>query len=112
MAPAELQDLKVQLREKLEKGFIRSSVLPRAAPVLFVKKKDSSLRLRIDYRLLNQVIFKNKCPLPKIEDFFNKLKTVIVFSKIDLRSRYHQLRIKEKDVSKSTFRTRYDPMSF
>lgn len=97
----------MQLREKLEKGFIRSSVLPRAAPVLFVKKKDSSLRLRIDYRLLNQVIFKNKCPLPKIDDFFNKLKTVIVFSKID-----HQLRIKEKDVSKSTFRTRYGHYEF
>ena len=91
MAPAELQELKIQLKEMLDKGFIRPSVSPWGAPVLFVKKKDDSLRLCIDYRLLNQVTIKNKYPLPRIDDLFDQLKTVGVFSKIDLRSGYHKL---------------------
>ena len=90
----------------LDKGFIRPSVSPWGAPVLFVKKKDGSMRLCIDYRLLNQVTVKNRYPLPRIDDLFDQLKTAGVFSKIDLRSGYHQLRIKEEDVSKSAFRTR------
>ena len=112
MAPAELQELKVQLKEMLDKGFIRPSVSPWGAPVLFVKKKDGTLRLCIDYRLLNQVTIKNRYPLPRIDDLFDQLKTTTVFAKIDLRSGYHQLRIKEGDVSKSAFRTRYGHYEF
>ena len=82
MAPVELQELKVQLKEMLDKGFIRPSVSPWGAPVLFVKKKDGSLRLCIDYRLLNQVTIKNKYPLPRIDDLFDQLKMAEVFSKI------------------------------
>ena len=89
MAPAELQELKIQLKEMLDKGFIRPSVSPWGAPVLFVKKKDGSMRLCIDYRLLNQVTIKNRYHLPRIDDLFDQLKTAGVFSKIDLRSGYH-----------------------
>ena len=96
----------------LDKGFIRPSVSPWGAPVLFVKKKDGSMRLCIDYRLLNQVTVKNRYPLPRIDDLFDQLKMAGVFSKIDLRSGYHQLRIKEEDVSKSAFRTRYGHYEF
>ena len=112
MAPAELQELKIQLKELLEKGFIRPSVSPWGAPVLFVKKKDGTLRLCIDYRLLNQVTIKNKYPLPRIDDLFDQLKSVGVFSKIDLRSSYHQIRINDEDVMKSAFRTRYGHYEF
>ena len=112
MAPAELQELKIQSKELLEKGFIRPSVSPWGAPVLFVKKKDGTLRLCIDYRLLNQVTIKNKYPLPRIDDLFDQLKSAGVFSKIDLRSGYHQLRIKDEDVMKSAFRTRYGHYEF
>ena len=94
MAPAELKELKTQLKELPDKGYIRPSVSPWGAPVLFVKKKDGSLRLCIDYRQLNKVTIKNKCPLPRIEDLFDQLKGAGVFSRIDLRSGYHQLRVK------------------
>ena len=93
MAPAELKELKDQLEDLLDKGFIRPSVSPWGAPVLFVKKKDGSLRLCIDYRQLNKVTVKNKYPLPRIDDLFDQLQGAQCFSKIDLRSRYHQLRI-------------------
>jgi hypothetical protein len=112
MAPAELAELKKQLQELLEKGFIRPSVSPWGAPVLFVKKKDGSLRLCIDYRKLNQATVKNKYPLPRIEDLFDQLSKARVFSKIDLRSGYHQLRIKPEDISKTAFRTRYGHYEF
>ena len=112
MAPAELKELKTQLQELLDKGFIRPSVSPWGAPVLFVKKKDGSLRLCIDYRQLNKVTIKNRYPLPRIDDLFDQLKEARIFSKIDLRSGYHQLRIKEDDVSKSAFRTRYGHYEF
>ena len=112
MAPAELQELKIQLKEMLDKGFIRPSVSPWGAPVLFLKNKDDSLRLCIDYRLLNQVTIKNKYPLPRIDNLFDELKSAGVFSKIDLRSGYHQLRIKEEDIMKSDFRTRYGHYEF
>jgi len=95
MAPMELAELKVQLQELLDKGFIRPSNSPWGAPVLFVKKKDGTLRLCIDYRQLNKVTVKNRYPLPRIDDLFDQLKGARVFSKIDLRSGYHQLRIKE-----------------
>ncbi|KAL0539863.1 hypothetical protein IC582_024084 [Cucumis melo] len=106
MAPAELKELKVQLQELLDKGFIRPSVSPWGAPVLFVKKKDGSMRLCIDYRELNKVTVKNRYPLPRIDDLFNQLQGATVFSKIDLRSGYHRLRIKDEDVPKTAFRSR------
>jgi len=112
MAPAELAELKIQLQELLEKGFIRPSSSPWGAPVLFVKKKDGTLRLSIDYRQLNKVTVKNKYLLPRIDDLFDQLKGARVFSKIDLRSGYYQLRIKELDVPKTAFRTRYGHYEF
>ncbi|KAL0537052.1 hypothetical protein IC582_026020 [Cucumis melo] len=112
MAPAELKELKVQLLELLDKGFIRPSVSPWGAPVLFVKKKDGSMRLCIDYRELNKVNVKNRYPLPRIDDLFDQLQGATVFSKIDLRSGYHQLRIKDEDVPKTAFRSRYGHYEF
>ena len=104
MAPVELKELKLQLQELLEKRFIRPSVSPWGAPVLFIKKKDGILRLCIDYRQLNKLTVKNRYLLPRIDDLFDQLKGASIFSKIDLRSGYHQLRIKEVDVHKTTFR--------
>jgi len=89
MAPSELKELKTQLHELLDKGFICPSHSPWGAPVLFVKKADGSLRLCIDYRGLNQVTIKNKYPLPRIDDLFDQLAGAQIFSKIDLRSGYH-----------------------
>jgi hypothetical protein len=96
----------------LDKGFIRPSNSPWGAPVLFVKKKDGTFCLCIDYRQLNKVIVKNMYPLPRIDDLFDQLKGARVFSKIDLRSGYHQLRIKEQDIQKTAFRTRYGHYEF
>src|SRR6516165_5176268 len=112
MAPAELKELKEQLQELLIKQFIRPSVSPGGAPVLFVRKKDGSLRLCIDYRELNRVTVKNKYPLPRIDDLFDQLKGAQYFSKIDLRSGYHQLRIKVDNIPKTAFRTRYGHYEF
>ena len=105
MAPVELRELQTQLQELLDKGFIRPSVSPWGAPVLFVKKKDGTLRLCIDYRQLNKVTIRNKYSLPRIDDLFDQLQGAAVFSKIDLRSGYHQLKIRSDDVQKTTFRT-------
>ena len=105
MAPTELKELKIQLQELLDKGFIRPSVSPWGAPVLFVKKKDGTLRMCIDYWQVNKEIVKNKYPLSRIENLFDQLKGAGVFSKIDLRSGYYQLRVKDVDVPKTTFRT-------
>ena len=99
MASAEL---KAQLQELVDGGFIRLSLLPWGAPVLFVKKKDGTGRLCVDYRQLNKVTIRNKYPLPRIDDLFDQLQGAKVFSKIDLRSGYHQLRIRESDVPKTT----------
>ncbi len=112
MAPTELKELKTQLQELVDRGFVRPSHSPWGAPVLFVKKKDGSLRLCIDYRQLNKVTIKNKYPLPRIDDLFDQLKGATVFSKIDLRSGYYQLRVKESDVPKIAFRTRYGHYEF
>ncbi|KAJ3669525.1 hypothetical protein LUZ60_011475 [Juncus effusus] len=112
MAPVELKELKNQLDELLKLGFIRPSVSPWGAPVLFVKKKDGSMRLCIDYRELNKVTVKNKYPLPRIDDLFDQLQGAQVFSKIDLRTGYHQLKIKSEDIPKTAFRTRYGHYEF
>ncbi|KAJ4956298.1 hypothetical protein NE237_013081 [Protea cynaroides] len=112
MAPTELKELKVQLQELLDKGYIRPNISPWGAPVLFVKKKDGSIRLCIDYRGLNKLTIKNRYPLPRIDDFFDQLQGTKVFSKIDLRSGYHQLKIKEGDIPKTAFRTRYGHYEF
>ncbi len=106
MAFAELRELKAQLEDLLAKGFIGLSVSPWGAPVLFVRKKDGSLRLCIDYRELNKVTVKNKYPLPRIDDLFDQLQRATVFSTIDLQSGYHQLKIKGENVPKTAFRTR------
>ncbi|KAL9249130.1 Transposon Ty3-G Gag-Pol polyprotein-like protein [Drosera capensis] len=112
MAPAELKELKTQLEELFEKGYIRPSVSPWGAPVLFVKKKDGSMRLCIDYRELNKITIMIRYPLPRIDDLFDQLQGASVYSKIDLRSGYHQLRIKAEDISKTAFRTRYGHYEF
>ena len=103
---------KLQLQELLENGFIHPSVSPWGAPVLFVKKKDGTFWLCVDYRQLNKMTVKNKYLLPKIDDLFDQLKGASVFSKIDLQSGYYQLRIKDVDVHKTTFRTRYGHYEF
>ncbi|KAL2240852.1 UNVERIFIED_CONTAM: Transposon Ty3-I Gag-Pol polyprotein, partial [Sesamum indicum] len=112
MASSKLKELKKQLEELLDKGFIRPSISPWGAPVLFVKKKDRSMRLCVDYRQLNRITIKNKYPLPRIDDLLDQLKGATVFSKIDLRSGYWQLRIEEESISKTAFRTRYGHYEF
>ena len=101
MASAELKELKTQLQELVDRGFIRPSISPWGAPVLFVKKKDDTWRLCIDYRQLNKVTIRNKYPLPRINDLFDQLQGARVFSKINLRSGYHQLRIRESEIPKT-----------
>jgi hypothetical protein len=112
MAPLELRKLKEQMQELLDRGFIRPSVSPWGSPVLFVKKNDGSMRLCINYKELNKATVKNKYSLPRINDLFDQLHGSQVFSKIDLRSGYHQLKIKEEDVPKTAFRTRYGHYEF
>jgi hypothetical protein len=108
----ELVELKKQIDELSEKGYIRPSTSPWAALVLFVEKKDGTKRMCIDYRALNEVTIKNKYPLPRIEDLFDQLRGASVFSKIDLRSGYHQLRIRPSDIPKTTFITKYGLYEF
>ncbi|KAA0032756.1 putative Gag-pol protein [Cucumis melo var. makuwa] len=112
MAPSELKELKIQLQELVDKGYIRPSVSPWGAPVLFVKNKDGTLRLCIDYRQLNKVIIRNKYPLPRIDHLFDQLRGAALFSKIDLRSGYHQFKVRESDIAKIAFRTRYGHYEF
>jgi len=107
MAPAELAELKKQIEELMEKQFIRPSASPWGAPVLLVKKKDGSSRLCVDYRQLNKLTVKNKYPPPRIDDLLDQLKGAGVFSKIDLKSGYHQILVKPEDVQKTAFRSRY-----
>ncbi|GJY28948.1 putative reverse transcriptase domain-containing protein [Tanacetum coccineum] len=112
LAPSEMQELSNQLKELQEKGFIRPSHSPWGAPVLFVKKKDGALRMCIDYRELNKLTIKNRYPLPRIDDLFDQLQGACCFSKIDLRSGYHQLRVRDEDIPKTAFRTRYGHFEF
>jgi hypothetical protein len=107
MTPKELAELKVQLNELLDKGYIHPSSSPWGCPVLFVKKKDQSLRLCVDYQPLNAITMKNKYPLPRIDILFDQLAGARVFSKVDLRSGYHQIKTRPEDVPKTDFSTRY-----
>ncbi|GJX58168.1 putative reverse transcriptase domain-containing protein [Tanacetum coccineum] len=112
LAPSEMRELSKQLQELSDKGFIRPSSSPWGAPVLFIKKKDGSFRMCIDYRELNKLTVKNRYPLPRIDDLFDQLQGSNVYSKIDLQSGYHQLRVREEDILKTTFRTRYGHYKF
>ncbi|GJR76704.1 putative reverse transcriptase domain-containing protein [Tanacetum coccineum] len=112
LAPSEMEELSTQLQELSDKGFIRPSSSPWGAPVLFVKKKDGSFRMCIDYRELNKLTIKNRYPLLRINDLFDQLQGSSVYSKIDLRSGYHQLRVRDEDIPKTAFRTRYGHYEF
>jgi len=107
MSLPELTELKIQLQELLDKEYIRPSVSPWGELVMFVKNKYETLRLCIDYRQLNKMNIKNKYPLPIINDLFDQVGGAKIFSKLDLRSSYHQVRIKDEDISKTMFRLRY-----
>jgi hypothetical protein len=108
----DLAELKKQIEELLSKGYIRPSSSPWGAPTLFIDKKDGSRRMCVDYRFLNEVTIKNKYPLPRIEDLFDQMRGVKVFSKIDLRSGYHQLKIRMEDIPKTAFTSRYGLYEF
>nr|GEY70093.1 putative reverse transcriptase domain-containing protein [Tanacetum cinerariifolium] len=112
LAPSEMRELAEQLQELSDKGFIRPSSSPWGAPVLFVKKKDGSFRMCIDYRKLNKLTVKNRYPLARIDDLFDQLQGSSVYSKIDLQSGYHQLRVREEDIPKTAFRTHYEHYKF
>nr|GFC57412.1 putative reverse transcriptase domain-containing protein [Tanacetum cinerariifolium] len=112
LAPSDMKELAEQLKEISDKGFIRPSSSPWGAPVLFVKKKDGSFRMCIDYRELNKLTVKNHYPLPRIDELFDQLQGSSVYSKIDLRTGYHQLRVREEDIPKTAFRTRYGHYEF
>jgi hypothetical protein len=106
MSPVELKELKIQLQCLLDKGYIHPSTSPWGCSALFVERKDKELRLCVDYRLLNAVTIKNKYPLPCIDILFDQLAGAQVFSKIDLHSGYHQIRIRAEDIPKTAFTTR------
>ena len=112
MAAAKLQEFKVYLKYLLDKGFIRPSISPWGVPVLFVKKKYSSFGMWIDYIQLKKVTIKHKSPLPRIDDMFDHLQGARHFSKIDLRSGCHQLRVRNSEIPNTTFRTRYGHYEF
>ena len=112
MALDELKELKMQLQDLVDKGFIRPSISLWGTQVLFVKKNDGTMRLCIDYRQLNKVMIKNKYLLPRIDDLFDQLQGASVFLKIGLRSGYYQLKIRKSDVSKMTFKTQYGHYEF
>ncbi|GKE75930.1 hypothetical protein Tco_1542050 [Tanacetum coccineum] len=112
LASSEMKELSDQLKELSDKGFIRPSSSPWGAPVLFVKKKDGSFQMCIDYQELNKLTVKNRYPLLRIDYLFDQLQILSVYSKIDLRSGYHQLRVREEDISKTTFRTQYGHYEF
>jgi hypothetical protein len=112
MSTLELKELQMQLEELLRKGYILPIVSPWGTLLLFVKNKDGMLRLCIDFRQLNNSIVKNKYHVPRIDDLFDQLRGAKIFSKIDLKSGYQQVRIKEEDISKTTFRTKYGNYEF
>jgi hypothetical protein len=107
MSTLELVEMRFQLKEMLDKGYIRPSVSPWGASIFFVNKKDGALHLCIDYRYSKNLTINNKYPLPRIDDLFDHLRGAIIFSKIDSRSVYHQVNIKDEDIHNTTFRMRY-----
>jgi len=112
MSVEELVELKKQLKELLDKEYIQPSASPWGSPILFVKKKDRSMRMCIDYRSLNAVTIKNKYPLPRIDDLLDELQKAKFFSKINLRFSYHQMKIRPSDILKTAFVTRYGQYEF
>ncbi|GJS17977.1 putative reverse transcriptase domain-containing protein [Tanacetum coccineum] len=112
LAPSEMQELSDQLQELADRGFIRPSTSPWGDPILFVKKKDGSFRMCINYRVLNKLTVKNRYLLPRIDDLFDQLQGSSTYSKIDLRSGYHQLRVRDEDIPKTAFKTRYEHYEF
>jgi hypothetical protein len=112
LSGVQLAELRTQLEELLERGFIRPSTSPFGAPILFVPKKDGGWRLCIDYRALNRVTVRNQHPLPRIDEMFEQLHGSVVFSKLDLASGYHQIRMHEDSVVKTAFKTRYGHYEF
>lgn len=112
MSAEELHELKKQLKKLLEQGFIQPSASPWGSPILFVKKKDGTMRMCVDYRTLNSMTIKNKYPLPRIDDLLDGLRKAKYFSRIDLRSGYHQMKIRDSDISKTAFTTRYGLYEF
>jgi hypothetical protein len=112
LSGAQLQELRAQLQELLERGFIRPSTSPFGAPILFVPKKDGDWRLCIDYRALNKVTVRNEHPLPRIDEMFEQLHGSCIFSKLDLASGYHQIRMHEDSIAKTAFKTRYGHYEF
>nr|GFB57901.1 putative reverse transcriptase domain-containing protein [Tanacetum cinerariifolium] len=112
LAPYRIKDLSEQLKELSDKGFIRPSFLTMGSSSPICQKKDGSFRMCIDYRVLNKLTVKNRYPMPRINDLFDQLQGSSVYSKIDLRSGYHQLRVREEDIPKTAFRTRYGHYEF
>ncbi|GJT72995.1 putative reverse transcriptase domain-containing protein, partial [Tanacetum coccineum] len=112
LPPSEMQELSNQLQELADRGFIQPCTSPWGAPVLFVKKKDGSFRICIDYQELNKLTVKNRYLLPRIDDLFDQLQGSSVYSKIDLRSGYHELRVRNEDIPKTAFRTKYGHYEF
>ena len=110
MASTELKELQIQLNELLQMGFIRLSVSPWGTPVLIVKNKNGTLRLCIDFKERNEITTKNACPSPQVDDLFDQPQGTRVFSKIDLRSRYHQLRFKPQNSPKTALRTMFESL--
>jgi hypothetical protein len=111
LSGAQLAELRAQLQE-LQKGFVRPSISPYGAPILFVPKKDGGWRLCIDYRALNKITVRNQHPLPRIDEMFEQLHGSCVFSKLDLASGYHQIRMHEDSIEKTAFKTRYGHYEF
>lgn len=112
MSVPELTEFKIQIQKLLDKNYVRPYVSPWGAPVLFARKKDGPLRLCIDYHQLNKLTIKNKYPLPRIDNLFDQVKGAKMFSKIDLRLGYHQIQIKDEDIGKTAFSTRYGHYEF
>lgn len=112
MSTPELVEWKLQLQELIDKGYIHPSVSPWGAPILFVKKKDGTMRMCIDYWQLNKLTIKNRYPLLRIDDLFDQVGGARVFSKIDLRSGYHQARFQDEDINQTAFTTQYGHYEF
>ena len=110
--PYEQQEIKSQVKDLLDRGLIKPSSLPYGAPVLLVKKKNGTYRMCVDYRALNKITIKNRFPIPRVDDLLDKLRGSTVFSKIDLKSGYHQVRMVEEDVYKTAFRTQTGHFEF